>query len=110
MDGLATGGGFPLPQAILRDKLTDFVLVFDAQLGAAHRLIATHAHTLAERAGAAALAAVLARPAEYAGLRVAVVCTGGNARLAEITALGRRAARTGLRALQPWRRRASMSG
>jgi threonine dehydratase len=45
------------------------------------------AHTLAEGAGAAGLAAVLARPDLCAGKRVAVVCTGGNADTAELATL-----------------------
>ncbi|MBG6137735.1 threonine ammonia-lyase [Longispora fulva] len=86
VDGLATGRGFTLPQYLMRE-LADFHLVTDAQIAAAARLLASHAHTLAEGAGAAALAAVLARPAEFAGLRVAVVCSGGNASPAEVAAL-----------------------
>lgn len=87
-EGLATGRGFDLPQHLLHTGLTDFHLVSEEQIGAAQRLLASHAHTLAEGAGAAALAAVLARPEEFAGQRVAVVCTGGNASPAEIAALG----------------------
>jgi threonine dehydratase len=52
------------------------------------QVMASQAHTLAEGAGAAALAAVLARPDHFAGRRIAVVCTGGNASAAEIAALG----------------------
>ncbi len=88
VDGLATGRGFALPQRLMRAGLADFHLVSDAQIGAARRLLASHAHTLAEGAGAAALACVLARPGDFAGRRVAVVCTGGNASTAEIAALG----------------------
>jgi threonine dehydratase len=88
VDGLATGRGFDLPQRVLRAGLADFHLVSDDQIVAAQRVLASHAHTLAEGAGAAALAAVLARPDDFAGLRVAVVCTGGNASPAEVAALG----------------------
>jgi threonine dehydratase len=49
--------------------------------------MATHAHTLAEGAGAAGLAAVLARPDLFHHKRVAVVCTGGNASSREIAGL-----------------------
>jgi threonine dehydratase len=87
VDGLATGRGFDLPQRMMRSGLSDFHLVTDAQIVAAQRLMASHAHTLAEGAGAAALAAVLARPDRFAGRRVAVVCTGGNASAGEIAAL-----------------------
>jgi threonine dehydratase len=89
VDGLATGRGFALPQRVMRAGLSDFRLVSDADIAAAQRLLASHAHTLAEGAGAAALAAVLADPDGFAGQRIAVICTGGNASAAEIAALGR---------------------
>ncbi|MHC5704460.1 threonine ammonia-lyase [Streptomyces tirandamycinicus] len=88
VEGLATGRGFTLPQQVMRSGLADFHLVSDTQIAEAQRLLASHAHTLAEGAGAAALAAVLARPQEFTGQRVAVVCSGGNASTADIAALG----------------------
>jgi threonine dehydratase len=87
VDGLATGRGYELPQRILRDRLADFLLVSDEQIGAAQRLLATSAHTLAEGAGAAGLAAVMAHPSLFRGTRVAVVCTGGNADATELAGL-----------------------
>ena len=87
VEGLATGRGFALTQRLLRGALADFVLVGDDRIADAQRLLATHAHTLAEGAGAAGLAAVVARPDLFAGRRVAVVCTGGNASPAELAAL-----------------------
>jgi threonine dehydratase len=86
-DGLATGRGFELPQQLMRAGLADFHLVTDTQIAAAQRLLASHAHTLAEGAGAAALATVLARPEDFAGERIAVMCTGGNASAVELAAL-----------------------
>ncbi len=88
VDGLATGRGYTLPQQILRTHLTDFLLVTDDQITEAQRLLATSAHTLAEGAGAAALAALLTHPARFAGREVAIVCSGGNASPAEIASLG----------------------
>lgn len=88
VDGLATGRGFALPQRLMRTHLAEFRLVSDAEITRAQRLLASHAHTLAEGAGAAALAAVLARPDDFAGRAVGLVCTGGNASAAEIAALG----------------------
>ncbi|SDT71260.1 threonine/serine dehydratase [Jiangella sp. DSM 45060] len=84
VEGLATGSGFALPQRVMRERLADFVLVDDDQIAAAQWCLMCDAHTLAEGAGAAALAAVLADPDRFAGRRVAVVCTGGNASEAEI--------------------------
>jgi threonine dehydratase len=86
-EGLATGRSFDWPQRNLRGRLSDFVLVADEQIGAAQRLLASHAHTLAEGAGAAALAAVLADPDRYAGRRVVVVVSGGNASASELARL-----------------------
>ncbi len=86
MSGLATGGGFALPQQVLRGRLDGFVLVTDDAIDDARRLLASRAHTLAEGAGAAALAGVLAdesRPEDP----IAVVCTGGNADDQELATL-----------------------
>ncbi|WP_062211950.1 threonine/serine dehydratase [Streptomyces sp. NBRC 109706] len=78
-EGLAVGSGFALTQGLLRAHLADFLLVDDATIGKAQWLYLRDAHTLAEGAGAAALAALIAHPAVFAGQRVAVVCTGANA-------------------------------
>ncbi|GAA0551033.1 threonine/serine dehydratase [Paractinoplanes ferrugineus] len=86
VDGLATGRGFALPQHHMRD-LADFVLVTDDQITVGRRVLARDAHTLAEGAGAAPLAAVLADPERFAGRTIAVVCTGGNASPAELASL-----------------------
>jgi threonine dehydratase len=83
-EGLAVGCGFEVTQALMRRHLTDFVLVTDDQITAAQELYLTGAHTVAEGAGAAALAAVLAHPERFAGRRVGVVCTGGNASADEL--------------------------
>ncbi|WP_036959696.1 threonine ammonia-lyase [Promicromonospora kroppenstedtii] len=89
-EGLAVGCGFEVTQGLMRRHLTDFVLVTDEQITLAQELYLTGAHTVAEGAGAAALAAVLADPDRFAGRRVGVVCTGGNASAEELRrALGR---------------------
>jgi threonine dehydratase len=85
VEGLATGRAFALTYQVMREHLSDFVLVEDDEIYAAQRLLATHAHTLAEGAGAAALAAVLR--GGFTG-RVGIICTGGNASAAEIAGLG----------------------
>ena len=86
-EGLATGRGCELPQRMLRAGLADFLLVSDEQIRAAQRVLASRAHTLAEGAGAASLAGLLAHPERFAGQRVAVICTGANAAQVEIAAL-----------------------
>jgi threonine dehydratase len=85
-EGLATGTGFALPQALMRAGLADFLLVDDEDIARAQGSLMRDAHTLAEGAGAAAYAALHAHPDAFAGQRVAVVCTGGNAQEAEIAA------------------------
>lgn len=86
-EGLATGCGFRLTQVVLRAGLEDFVLVGEAQLRGAQRLMMSHAHTLAEGAGAAGLAAVLADRGRFAGRRAGLACTGANASPAEVLAI-----------------------
>lgn len=84
IEGLATGHAYALPQAIMREYLSDFMLLSDEQVRAAQRLLLTGAHTLAEGAGAAALAGLLARREEFAGKDVGVICSGGNASESEL--------------------------
>ncbi|MDH2427936.1 pyridoxal-phosphate dependent enzyme [Sphaerisporangium sp. TRM90804] len=86
-EGLATGSAFAVPRAIMRELLDDFMLVSDEEIAAAQRLLLTDAHTLAELAGAAALAALTKRREEFAGARIGVVCSGGNAGPAELQRL-----------------------
>jgi threonine dehydratase len=85
-DGLATGSGFELPQRVLGAHLADFVLVRDEEIRAAQWLLLSEARTVAEGAGAAPLAALLALRGELAGRRVALVCTGGNSSETELRA------------------------
>jgi threonine dehydratase len=77
-EGLATGAGFALPQAILHEHLDDFVLVSDEDLMRAMAWMIAHAHTLAEAAGAAPLAAAYHLRDALRGQRIGLVCTGGN--------------------------------
>ena len=85
--GLATGRGFDLPQSVIGAGLADFVVVDDVEISDAARVLAHRAHTLAEGAGAAALAGLL--KAATRPQRVAVICTGGNASAEEIADLAR---------------------
>src|SRR5579859_5077211 len=86
-EGLATRTAFELPQRILRDRLDDFVLVSEAALKTATRLMIEKTRNLVEPAGAAALAAVLAAPHRFAGRKVAIICSGGNISPAQLTGL-----------------------
>ena len=77
-EGLATGTAFALPQAILWEFLHDFVLVSDAEIRQAMVWMITRAHTLAEAAGAAPLAAAYRLRGELRGKKVGIICSGGN--------------------------------
>lgn len=77
-EGLATRDISWFTRDILWDLLDDFVTVSEEEMAAAVRLLLSHAHTLAEGAGAASLAAVLQLRDRLAGRRVALVLTGGN--------------------------------
>ncbi len=80
-EGLATGGPFALPQAILWESLDDFLLVGDQEILQAMAWMVERAHTLAEGAGAAALAAAYRLRGELRGRKVGLVCSGGNTSL-----------------------------
>ncbi len=77
-EGLATATGYELTQSILWELLDDFVLVEDREIAWAIGLLVEKAHTLAEGAGAAALAGVVKVKDKLKGKKVAVVVSGGN--------------------------------
>jgi threonine dehydratase len=83
-EGLATGAPFSLPQSIIRQGLHDFVLLSEEEILQAMVWMIEHAHTLAEAAGAAALAAAYKLRTELAGKKVGIVCSGGNTSLAQL--------------------------
>ena len=80
-EGLATGTAFSLPQAILCELLKDFVLVTDEEILQAMVWMIEKAHTLAEAAGAAPLAAAFRLRQELKGKKIGIVCSGGNTSL-----------------------------
>ncbi|MFO1148953.1 MAG: threonine ammonia-lyase [Alsobacter sp.] len=63
---------------IVRDLVEDIILVDEAAIERGVSAYATLAHTMAEGAGAAGLAAVLAEPARFKGLRIGLILCGGN--------------------------------
>ena len=77
-DGLATGRGFELTQAILWEMLTEFILLEEEEIRQAIFWMIERAHTLAEAAGAAALAGAYRLRHELAGKKIGIVCSGGN--------------------------------
>jgi threonine dehydratase len=83
-EGLATRAPFDLPLQILWDLLDDFVLVSEAEMRAAIRILLEKTHNLAEGAGAASLAAALKMADTLRGHRVALVLSGGNLSLDQL--------------------------
>jgi threonine dehydratase len=77
-EGLATRVPFELTLRILRDTLSDFVLVSDHDIDHAIRALAADARLVAEGAGAAALAGALALGDRIRGRKVVGVLSGGN--------------------------------
>lgn len=76
-DGLRAELG-PLTFRILRHHLAGILLVDDAQVVAAMRLIWERLKQVVEPSAAVPLAAVLAQPDTFAGRRVGLILSGGN--------------------------------
>ena len=83
-EGLATKVGYELPQSILRQHLDDFVLVSDDEIRKAMGLLVEKAHTLAEGAGAAALAGAFKRREQLKGKKVSITVSGANTTIPQL--------------------------
>lgn len=83
-EGLGTKAGYELPQAILKERLDDFLLVSDDDIRRAIGLLIEKAHTLAEGAGAAALAGAVKRPDLIKGKKVSITVSGSNITLSQL--------------------------
>jgi threonine dehydratase len=77
-DGIAVKNVGALPLSILRGRIGDIILVDEGHLERAVNLFLTLQKTIAEGAGAAGLAAMLAEPTRFQGQRVGVLLGGGN--------------------------------
>ncbi|MCW3992396.1 MAG: threonine/serine dehydratase [Candidatus Bathyarchaeota archaeon] len=77
-DGLANRRAFELPLEIMRDQIDDFILVSEDEMMEAIRLYVEKAHTIAEGAGAASLAAAYKIRDRLQGKRVVLELSGGN--------------------------------
>ena len=94
-EGLATRTAFELPQRILWQSLDDFLLVSDDEILTAQALMIEATRNLVEAAGAAPLAAALRLGDELAGMRTALIASGGNvSREQLLEVLGRKDATT----------------
>ena len=76
--GIAVKQPGALTLAIAREHAREILLVDEVALESAVLLLLEVEKTVAEGAGAAALAGLLAHPARFAGRRVGIVLTGGN--------------------------------
>ena len=77
-EGIAVSNVGALTVPVVRDLVADIVLVGEADLERAVNAFLTLQRTVAEGAGAAGLAAMLAAPARFHGRRVGLVLSGGN--------------------------------
>jgi threonine dehydratase len=77
-DGLATRTTYDLTWDALREGLADFVAVPEAALAEAIRVLLRATHNLAEGAGAAGLAGLVALRDRLAGKTVGIVLSGSN--------------------------------
>jgi threonine dehydratase len=77
-EGIATRSGYELAQQIMVDLLDDFLLVSDDEIHQAIGTLVDKAHTLAEGAGATALAGAIRYPEKVKGKKVAITVSGGN--------------------------------
>ncbi|WP_066152322.1 threonine ammonia-lyase [Hydrogenophaga pseudoflava] len=77
-EGIAVGTPGVIPQAIIRDKVDDLLLVDEGDIEQAIVMLLEIEKTLVEGAGAAGLAAVLKHPERFAGRQVGLVLCGGN--------------------------------
>ncbi len=77
-EGLATREPFEMPLALFPRLVDEIMLVDDDQIASAIRLILETARQVAEGAGAAAVAAAMARRDELAGKCVGLILSGGN--------------------------------
>lgn len=77
-EGIAVGTPGAIPQAIIRDRVDDLLLVDEGDIEQAIVMLLEIEKTLVEGAGAAGLAAVLKHPERFADRKVGLVLCGGN--------------------------------
>lgn len=77
-DGLAARSVFQLPYLIMKDHISDVVLLSEEEILEGIRLALQVTHNMAEGAGAASIAAALQIKDRLAGKKVALMMSGGN--------------------------------
>jgi threonine dehydratase len=84
-EGLAARSVFDIPYMILKERITDVVLLAEDELLEGVRLAVRFTQNLAEVAGAASLAAAFKIKERLAGKKVVTIMTGGNLNLHHLT-------------------------
>jgi len=77
-EGIAVKNVGKLTLPVIRELVAEIILVDEAQLERAVNAYVTLQKTMAEGAGAAGLAAMLAKPERFRGKRVGLILCGGN--------------------------------
>lgn len=77
-EGVATASGYELTQSIMADLLDDFLLVSDDDIRHAIGLLVEKAHTLAEGAGAVALAGAVKNIDRIKKKKISITVSGAN--------------------------------
>ena len=77
-EGIAVNDVGERPFAIIREHVAEVLVVSEAAIEAAIVLLAEEAKLVAEGAGAAAVAAMLAHPERFRGRRIGAILCGGN--------------------------------
>jgi threonine dehydratase len=77
-EGIAVSKAGALTMPVVRELVREIILVDEPQIERAVNAFLTLQKTMAEGAGAAGLAAVLAEPARFAGRKVGLILCGGN--------------------------------
>lgn len=77
-EGIAVGTPGTIPQALLKNRVDDWMLVDEGDIEQAIVLLLDIEKTLVEGAGAAGLAAMLKHPDAFRGRKVGLILCGGN--------------------------------
>ena len=77
-EGIAVGTPGQLTQALVRDHVSDLLLVDESDIEQAVLMLLEIEKTLVEGAGGASLAALLRHPERFKGRKVGLVLSGGN--------------------------------
>lgn len=77
-DGLATRATYDATFPVLREGLAGFIVVPDAAIAEACRVLMRYTHSMVEGAAAVGLAGVMALRDKLAGKRVAIILSGAN--------------------------------